>query len=113
LAQLLTTPGHGLPTLSVIVALGNGFIITATIWAAFVVEMIENRLRSAAAYLAAGGTLCFFGIVHSVRLDGSAYALWQLHGIARNVAAQFCVAYFVLAAALLLLSLQRQSRAPK
>jgi hypothetical protein len=78
-----------------------------------VVEMIENRLRSAAAYLAAGGTLCFFGIVHSVRLDGSAYALWQLHGIARNVAAQFCVAYFVLAAALLLLSLQRQSRAPK
>jgi len=106
LAQLLTAPEHGLPVFSVIVALGNGFIITATVWAAFVVEMTENRLRSAAAYLAAGGTLSFFGIVHSVRLDGSAYALWQLHGIARNVAVQFCAAYFVLAAALLLLSLQ-------
>jgi AGZA family xanthine/uracil permease-like MFS transporter len=108
LAQLLAAPEHGLPVFSVIVALGNGFIITATIWAAFVVEMTENRLRSAAAYLAAGGTLSFFGIVHSVRLDGSAYALWQLHGIARNVAVQFCAAYFVLAAALLLLSLQNR-----
>jgi adenine/guanine/hypoxanthine permease len=108
LAQLLAAPEHGLPTLSVIVALGNGFIITATIWAAFVVEMTENRLRSAAAYLAAGGTLCFFGIIHSARLDGGAYTLWQLHGIARTIGVQFCGAYFVLAAALLLLSLQRR-----
>jgi AGZA family xanthine/uracil permease-like MFS transporter len=106
LAQLLAAPEYGLPAFSVIVALGNGFIITATIWAAFVVEMTENRLKTAAAYLAAGGTLSFFGIVHSVRLDGSAYALWQLHGMARNVAIQFCAGYFVLAAALLLLSLQ-------
>jgi hypothetical protein len=50
----------------------NGFIITATIWAAFVVEMTERRLRAAAAYLAAGGVLCSFGIIHSVRIDGSA-----------------------------------------
>jgi adenine/guanine/hypoxanthine permease len=112
LDQLLAAPGPGLPALSVIVALGNGFIITATIWAAFVVEMTENKLRSAAAYLAAGGILSFFGIIHSVRLDGSAYALWQLRGVARSVAAQFCAAYFVLAAALLLLSWQRRVRAP-
>ena len=110
LAQLLAAPEHGLPALSVIVALGNGFIITATIWAAFLVEMAENRLRSAAAYLAAGGTLCIFGIIHSARLDGGAYALWHLHGIERSVGIQFCAAYFVLAAALLLLSLQRRQR---
>ena len=97
-----------MPTLAVIVALGNGFIITATIWAAFVVEMTERRLRAAAAYLAAGGVLCCFGIIHSVRIDGSAYALWQLDGMARIVASQFCIAYFVLAAAMLLLSLRRQ-----
>jgi AGZA family xanthine/uracil permease-like MFS transporter len=109
-AQVMATPEYGLPALSVIVALGNGFIITATIWAAFVVEMTDHRLRRAAAYLAAGGILCFFGIIHSVRLDGSAYALWQLHGMARSVAAQFCAAYFALAAAFLLLSLQRPQR---
>jgi len=106
-AQLMTQPEQGLPVLAVIVALGNGFIITATIWAAFVVEMSERRLRAAAAYLGAGGLLCCFGIIHSVRADGSVYALWQLDGSARDVATQFCLAYFVLAAALLLLSLQR------
>jgi len=108
-AQQLVAPEHGLPTLSVIVALGNGFIITATIWAAFVVEMTERRLRAAAAYLCAGGALSFFGIIHSVRVDGSAYALWQLHATARDVAIQFCAAYFVLAAAFLLLSLQKRA----
>jgi adenine/guanine/hypoxanthine permease len=108
-AQQLAAPEHGLPTLSVIVALGNGFIITATIWAAFVVEMTEQRLRAAAAYLAAGGLLSFFGIIHSVRVDGSAYALWQLHGTARAVAVQFCAAYFVLASAFVLLSLQKRT----
>jgi AGZA family xanthine/uracil permease-like MFS transporter len=109
--QLLSASAGGLPALAVIVALGNGFIITATIWAAFVVEMIEHRLRAAAAYLIAGGVLCCFGIIHSVRADGSAYALWHLDGMARSVASQFCVAYWVLAGALLLLSLQRRARA--
>lgn len=60
-ARLLTSSEHGLPALAVIVALGNGFIITATLWAAFVVEMTEHRLRAAAAYLLAGAVLCFFG----------------------------------------------------
>jgi AGZA family xanthine/uracil permease-like MFS transporter len=107
-AQLLNVSEHGLPALAVIVALGNGFIITATLWAAFIVEMIQRRLRAAAAYLAAGGLLCCFGIIHSVRADGSAYALWQLDGMAREVASQFSMAYFVLAGALLLLSVRRQ-----
>ena len=113
-AALMAAPEHGLPTLGVIVALGNGFIITATIWAAFLVEMIERRLRSAAVYLASGGILCFFGIIHSVRSDGSAYLLPQLDGVAHSVAIQFCAAYFVLAMVLALLSLQRdRSAAPK
>jgi AGZA family xanthine/uracil permease-like MFS transporter len=107
-AQLLSVSEHGLPALAVIVALGNGFIITATIWAAFVVEMTERRLRAAAAYLIAGGLLCCFGIIHSVRADGSAYAPWQLEGLAHLVSSQFTISYFVLAAALLLLSLQRE-----
>jgi adenine/guanine/hypoxanthine permease len=106
-SQLMNLAERGLPAMAVIVALGNGFIITATIWAAFVVEMTEHRLRAAAAYLAAGAVLCCFGIIHSVRADGSTYLPWQLEGWARNVAAQFSAAYCVLAAALLLLSLQR------
>jgi adenine/guanine/hypoxanthine permease len=108
--QLMDLAEHGLPAMAVIVALGNGFIITATLWAAFLVEMIQRRLRAAAAYLTAGGVLCAFGIIHSVRVDGSMYWPWQLAGMARNVASQFCFAYFVLAGALLLLSLQKRTR---
>jgi AGZA family xanthine/uracil permease-like MFS transporter len=110
-AQLLTSSESGLPLLAVIVALGNGFIITATLWGAFLVELTERRLRRAAAYVAGAGALCAFGIIHSVRADGSSYLLWRLDGPARNVASQFCGAYFALAAALLLLSLQ--SRNPR
>jgi AGZA family xanthine/uracil permease-like MFS transporter len=108
--RLIAVSGPKLPALAVILALGNGFIITATLWAAFVVEMTEQRMRAAAAYLAAAALLCCFGIIHSVRPDGSTYVLWHLHGVGRLIAMQFCVAYLVLAAALLLLSLQRAGR---
>ena len=59
-----------------------------------------------------GALLCFFGVIHSVRADGSAYALWQLEGTARDIAIQFCAAYVILAAAFLLLSLMHQGDTP-
>lgn len=102
--ELLITTTGGLPQLAVIVALGNGFIITATIWTAVVAEMIDSRMRNAAAFLAVGSVLCYFGIIHSVRADGSMYALWQLSGVSHAVAIQFCTAYAGLAATLWLLS---------
>jgi AGZA family xanthine/uracil permease-like MFS transporter len=111
-AHLLILPGRGLPMLGVVLALGNGFIITATIWAAFVVEMTESRLRAAAAYLIAGGGLCFFGIIHSVRTDGSAYFWWQLNAVERDISGQFCASYVALSAAFFLLSLQRSTIPP-
>lgn len=106
--QLMLAPRAS--ALATIVALGNGFIITASVWGAFVVEMTEGRLRAAAAFLIAGAALSFFGIMHSVRADGGAYVLWQLSGTLRDSALQFCLAYLVLAAALVLLSLQRGAR---
>ncbi len=111
-AQLMTAASTGLPPLAVIVALGNGFIISATIWAAFLVELIDQRVRTAAAYLVAGGCLCAFGIIHSVKADGSVYLPWRLHGMEQATATQFCAAYFVLAAALILLSLGRPPARP-
>jgi len=108
-ARLLASAPQGLPQLAVIVALGNGFIITSTIWIAVVVEMIEGRLRTAAVLLAGGGVLSYFGIIHSVRADGSVYALWQLSAMPYEVGLQFCTAYFGLAVALGWLSgLQRR-----
>lgn len=106
---LLGQPGDAAPPLALLVALGNGFIITATLWAAFVVEMTESKLRTAAAYLLAGATFTFFGVIHSVRADGAAYVWWRLSGSERNLSAQLWASYVTVAAAMLLLSLQRQS----
>jgi AGZA family xanthine/uracil permease-like MFS transporter len=105
-ARLLTAGGQGLPEMAVIVALGNGFIITSMIWAGFVVEMVDRRLRVAAGYLLAGAALTLFGIIHSAKPDGSMYLPWSLDGMARVVALQFAGAYVALAVVLLLLSFQ-------
>lgn len=102
LAQLMS-PGSG-SSLPAIVALGNGFIVTATVWGACAVALIERRLRTAAAFLAGGAVLCCFGIMHSVRLDGSAYLLWQLTEPDRGRAIGLGVAYALPAAAALMLS---------
>ncbi len=107
---LIAHADRGLPALAVIVALGNGFIITATLWGAFVTEMTEGRLTRAAAYLAAGAGASAFGIIHSVRTDGSLYLPWQLTGTAREVASQFCFAYLGLAATIAILGWWRRAR---
>jgi adenine/guanine/hypoxanthine permease len=102
LTELMSPGSHS--SLAAIVALGNGFIVTATLWGAFAVAMIERRLRTAAAFLGGAAVLCAFGIIHSVRLDGSAYLPWRLTGPDRERMVQLTLAYAVLALALLSLS---------
>src|ERR1035438_10519689 len=46
-AQLLTSTDQGMPELGVIVALGNGFIITSMIWAGFVAALVDRRTGAA------------------------------------------------------------------
>ncbi|MDX2110162.1 MAG: hypothetical protein SFY80_07980 [Verrucomicrobiota bacterium] len=104
--RLLGQSHKGLPELAVIMTLGNGFIITSMLWGSFLAEMIDRRLRNAALYLAIGGALSFFGIIHSVRPDGGLHALWQLHGMEFSLSSQFTLAYFASALVCIILSLQ-------
>jgi len=106
-AELMSAAeGSGLPEMAVIVALGNGFIITAMIWIAAVVAMIDGRLLRASGFLLVGAALCLFGIIHSVDPRGGIYAPWMLEGLPRTVSWQFTGAYVALAAVMALLSLQ-------
>jgi AGZA family xanthine/uracil permease-like MFS transporter len=110
---LLTTTGAELPQVLVTIALGNGFIITAMLWAAFLAEMIDRRLKRAAFYLTILAGLTFFGVVHSASPDGNVYLPWRLgEPVQRAVAYQFAIGYLVLAIVLVLLSLTRESREP-
>jgi AGZA family xanthine/uracil permease-like MFS transporter len=111
-AKLYTNFEHGLPELAVIFILGNGFIITSMVWASFVVSLIDHRVRKAAAILLGGAVLTAFGIIHSVDPNASIYLPWTLEAAPRAMALQLGAAYVVLAALLLLLSLQRRVAPP-
>ena len=108
-AQLLTSTGQGMPELGVIVTLGNGFIITAMIWAGFLAALIDRRTGVAIATLVTGGVLTLFGVIHSVEPGGGLYLPWALSGVGRTLALQFSAGYLTLAAVIALLGLQRPS----
>jgi adenine/guanine/hypoxanthine permease len=111
--QLATAPhGKALPELLVTVALGNGFIVTAMLWGAFLAELIDRRLRVSALYLLILAVFSFFGIIHSASPDGNMYLPWTLTGMAAQIPYQFTEAYLALAAMFLLLSWTRESREP-
>ncbi len=110
--ELMTAPGKALPELQVIIALGNGFIVTAMLWAAFLAELVDRRLKISALYLVVLAFFSFFGIIHSAMPDGSMYLPWKLSGIAQQVPYQFTLAYLCLAALFFCLSYTRESKEP-
>ena len=109
-SKMLTLPGKALPELLVTVALGNGFIVTAMLWGAFLAEMIDRRLKRSALYLFVLGVLSFFGIIHSALPDGQMYLPWSLDLLFQKIPYQFASAYVLLAIALLILSYTKASR---
>lgn len=110
--KLITLPGKSLPEMLVIVALGNGFIVTAMLWGAFLAELIDRKLRSSAIYLGILSIFTFFGIIHSAMPDGVMYLPWELSGIAKQIPYQFAVAYMILGLFLFLMSWTKESREP-
>lgn len=109
-AQLMVEKGRALPEMLVTVALGNGFILTAMLWGAFMAELIDRRLKRASIYLWILALFAFFGIIHSAIPDGSMYWPWLLPDPARQVPYQFAAGYAVLAVMMLGLSLTKESR---
>jgi adenine/guanine/hypoxanthine permease len=107
LQHLMTKAGAALPEVLVTIALGNGFILTAMLWGAFLVEMINRRLRICAIYLGILGALTFFGIIHSAVPGSDIYLPWSLDDNLRRIPYQFALAYFTAAGIVLLLSFTR------
>ncbi len=109
-SKMLTLPGKALPELLVIVALGNGFILTGMLWGAFMAKLIDRQVRTAAVYILCCAALTFFGIIHSAIPDGNMYLPWTLGDMARQIPYQFTAGYVVLALLLFALSFSKESR---
>jgi AGZA family xanthine/uracil permease-like MFS transporter len=111
LVQLMATAGKELPEALVIIAAGNGFILTAMLWGAFLAVLIDKRLKLASLYLTILGAATFFGIIHSALPEGSVYFPWNLASpMQRAIPYQFTAAYLALAAIILLLSFTRAAK---
>jgi adenine/guanine/hypoxanthine permease len=89
----LNAQGRGLPDLLVTIALGNGFILTAMLWGAIVVKLIDGRIRAAATYLFVCAVMTYFGLIHSALPDGNMYLPWNLAEFARRLQNQLAGAY--------------------
>ena len=104
-AAALAAPGASIAPMQVIVALGNGFILTAMLWGGFLAELIDRRLGKSGVYLLILAGLTLFGIIHSVTPEGNMYLPWTLAAPLKSVAYQFTSAYLALAALLAVLAL--------
>jgi len=99
--------GHGLSDVATLQLLGNGFIITAMLWAAALVALIERRPGVAVGLLFVAAALSAFGVIHSTDPRGGIYLPWQLEGLRQAITLQVTAAYAVLAVVIGLMSLQK------
>jgi AGZA family xanthine/uracil permease-like MFS transporter len=92
--------GEGRAMWSTLLVLGNGFILTALLWGAALVAIIEKRLPVAGAVLAIAAVATLFGVIHSPLPDGAVFWPWA---IASGAPPTLAAAYGVAGALLVLL----------
>lgn len=109
---LTKTIGKHIPEISVIVALGNGFILTAMLWAAFIANLIDRKFIHSCFYLLFLALLSFFGIIHSALPNGNMYLPWTLPAYLQVIPYQFSLAYIALSILFFLLSFSKQAKVP-
>jgi adenine/guanine/hypoxanthine permease len=97
-----------------IIALGNGFIITAMIWGAFTAKLIDREFYRSAVYLLIGAFLSLFGLMHSIKIDGDMYLPWAIEfNTAGPTPYSIAGAYATLAVVIILFSYSRGAREAK
>lgn len=92
--------GEGRLAWGALLVLGNGFILTALLWASALVAIIEGRLRVAGAVLSTAAAATLFGLIHSPLPDGAVFWPWA---VATATPHTLAAAYGVAASLLVLL----------
>ena len=95
--------GEAAATYGALLVLGNGFILTAVLWAAALAFVIDRRPGPAAVVLAVCAVATLFGLVHSPLPTGAVFWPWA-PGAPLPVAGAVAAAYGALALVALLLA---------
>jgi AGZA family xanthine/uracil permease-like MFS transporter len=88
-------------TYQAILLLGNGFIVTALVWAGALAFIIDGLLRRAAALMALGGMAALFGAMHSPYDNGRLFLPWLAQ---TPMPWMLCAAYAAVSCGLLLMA---------
>lgn len=86
--DVATLDDHTRRGLQVLTMLGNGFIITAMLWATWLIWVIDHRLRRAALVCAISAAMTLVGLIHSPYADGRIFFPWQpdVHPLVHSLA---------------------------
>lgn len=98
--------GETANTFQMIVLIANGFIISSLLWGAALVQIIDRRLKQAAAFLSIAAIFSFFGIIHSPFPNGQLFLPWQ---ITSNMPVLLASAYGMMVIFLLLMAMRKTS----
>lgn len=85
-------------------ALGHGFVLTAMLWGAITVYLIERKYLKAIGYIFVTAIFSFFGVIHSVLPDGSLYLPWKITVEYGPTPYTITAAYLILASVIFLFS---------
>ncbi len=82
--------------------LAGGFIITSLIWASAMARIIDRRFIAASVYMAVGGILVLFGVMHSPMNDQMFWptAVAGFPPEVRQIVVEYAIAYLVMASIL-------------
>ena len=80
LGSLLSTsaPSPGGPVHTTLLVLGNGFILTAVLWAWALAAIIDRRFGTATAVFAVASAASLFGLIHSPLASGALFWPWTI-----------------------------------
>lgn len=82
--------------------LAGGFIITSLIWSSAVARIIDRRFVSASVYMAAGGIMVLFGIMHSPMNDQMFWPtqIMSFEPATQSAIIEYSIAYLLMASIL-------------
>ncbi len=99
--------------------LAGGFILTSLIWASAMAKIIDRRFIHASVYMAVGGLLVLFGVMHSPLEGDKMFLPWNLldqtgafDAESTRVVLQFAVAYLVMSVLLFILGVTMAKSTP-
>ena len=73
--------GEAAHTWQALLLLGNGFILTAVVWASALVALLDRRLAGAAVAFAVASVATLFGVMHSPAPGGAVFWPWAPPGV--------------------------------